>query len=412
MRTVLMGAVRRDLLTPYRELFKELDPDPRFVVAALERLAGVSPATLPMVGLDIGAESSEWVHVGLDGTPVIRTIPLGIQSWIRAVKASGAAGDAGFLELAALEEASWTPAMVEALGHLARELVDAMPQSMRILPLWLSGPSVFRERLLGLLGTQDLWPGGCRRVETPKALGKTAANLGLPSGREQDGRGSAWLPRVSFSPEPPAQELRAVRWPSRSRIAGLAGLLLVAIGIPYAEALWRHPGLEERLQRFKRGEPELALIDRKLDFLQYLDQNQSPHLDALLVVARSAPAGAKLESLNLNRQGEVSIGGYLRDAASVGDFRLKLVNSGFFSRVVVEDQAPTPDRQRVNFRMTAQWKDAVERESVVLEEPVPTNSPPGKPSQPGGPTTHHATNANTRPSSTNGTTTGAEPKKP
>jgi hypothetical protein len=40
----------------------------------------------------------------------------------------------------------------------------------------------------------------------------------------------------------------------------------------------------------------------------------------------------------------------------VVDLRSKLIASGLFSTVVVEEQTPTPDRQKVIVRLSGQWK--------------------------------------------------------
>ena len=49
------------------------------------------------------------------------------------------------------------------------------------------------------------------------------------------------------------------------------------------------------------------------------------------------------------------------------DFRSKLIEAGWFSSVVVEEQTPSPDR-RVTVRMTAQLKAADSRKPLP-EEP-------------------------------------------
>jgi hypothetical protein len=46
----------------------------------------------------------------------------------------------------------------------------------------------------------------------------------------------------------------------------------------------------------------------------------------------------------------------MRDPQQVVEFRSKLIDSGLFSTVVVEEQTPTPDRQKVVVRITGQWK--------------------------------------------------------
>ena len=117
----------------------------------------------------------------------------------------------------------------------------------------------------------------------------------------------------------------------------------------------------------------MAVIDRELNFLRHLQENQGPFLDAIYLIANSAPMGCHIDSLSLNRRGEVSLSGFLQNLNQVGDFRMKLIDTGFFSSVVVEDQTPTPDRQRINFRMTAQWKAASDRESLTIG-PTLTNA--------------------------------------
>jgi len=57
----------------------------------------------------------------------------------------------------------------------------------------------------------------------------------------------------------------------------------------------------------------------------------------------------------MNRRGELSFKGGLRDAQQVAEFRSKMLDSGAFSTVIVEEQTPTPDQQKLNVRISAQW---------------------------------------------------------
>ena len=56
----------------------------------------------------------------------------------------------------------------------------------------------------------------------------------------------------------------------------------------------------------------------------------------------------------------------MHDGQQVTDFRSKLMDSGFFERVTVEEQVPTPDHQKVNLRITAQWKPYDKRASLAI----------------------------------------------
>ncbi|MDB6110097.1 MAG: hypothetical protein JWR69_1847, partial [Pedosphaera sp.] len=161
--------------------------------------------------------------------------------------------------------------------------------------------------------------------------------------------------------------------PAPWKWAAVAALLAIAaLSFPYAEALLLKPRLSRKLSSVKADKGRLATIDRELTFLQFLKESQPPYLDAVSLIARSAPAGSRIDSLSMNRRGDLALKGSLKDSQQVVEFRSKLIASGFFSTVVVEEQAPSPDGQKVVVRITAQWKSAVARESVLIDPPAPT----------------------------------------
>src|SRR5206468_2072812 len=92
-------------------------------------------------------------------------------------------------------------------------------------------------------------------------------------------------------------------------------------------------------------------------------------LDSLFVMANAAPPGSRIETLSMNRRGDVALRASMRDSQQVGDFRSKLIESGSFSTVVVDEQTPTPDKQKVLVRITGQWKPSTGRKSSASEPP-------------------------------------------
>jgi hypothetical protein len=138
--------------------------------------------------------------------------------------------------------------------------------------------------------------------------------------------------------------------------AWATALLCALLVLPSAEALLMKPFLARKLARMNTEKVRLKTIDRELEFLQLLKQSQPPYLDAMFIFSKSAPQGAKIDSLTMNRRGDVSLRGSMRSSDQITDFRTKLVGSGFFSTVVVEEQSLSPDRQKVNIRISTQWK--------------------------------------------------------
>jgi hypothetical protein len=145
-----------------------------------------------------------------------------------------------------------------------------------------------------------------------------------------------------------------------------AALLCALLVLPYAEALLLKGHLAKKLNEIKAEQGRLSAIDHDLDFLRSLKQNSPPYLDALYLFAKYAPQGARLDSTSMNRRGEISLRGSMHDGQQVTDFRGKLIDSGFFDRVTVEEQVPTPDRQKVNVRITAQWKPLEKRLRLAI----------------------------------------------
>jgi hypothetical protein len=204
----------------------------------------------------------------------------------------------------------------------------------------------------------------CVPLRIEPGPGRSAATLGLKRIVEQEGGALPLVfqtrpkrPGVRFNLSSPA----ARRWLARAAVL-LAALLL----LPYAEALLVKPLLARKLAALKAGKSRLETIDRELDFLQFLKQSQPPYLDTLFVCAQSAPPGVRVESLTLNRRGEIALRGAMQNGQQVTDFRTKLMASGLFASIAVEEQSPTPDRQKVNLRMTAQWKPAADRAGLAI----------------------------------------------
>jgi hypothetical protein len=117
-----------------------------------------------------------------------------------------------------------------------------------------------------------------------------------------------------------------------------------ALCFPYAEAIVLKPFLEKKLAALEADRGRLATIDQELDFLKFLKQNQPPYLDAIYLMARSAPQGTRLDELSMGRHQEISIRMKFGKCPTSQRFRAKLIDSGWFANVVVEEQAPTPDR--------------------------------------------------------------------
>lgn len=252
---------------------------------------------------------------------------------------------------------------------------EGIPTSLRILPLASNEAfanavakalgSDWNGRKIFVTGGNDEFAAAAAQlpgainfvpVKTETGPGRSSAVLGLKRCVEQNGRALPLTLRATTKSATGKIDLSRPEikfWLKRAII-----LLAVLLILPYAEAILLKPLLARRLARLRAEQPRLTTIDRELDFLESLKQTQPPYLDALYVFAKSAPPGARIELLTMNRRGEVTLRGSMQNGQLVTDFREKLIGSGFFSNVTVEEQSPSPDRQKVNIRLAAQWKPA------------------------------------------------------
>lgn len=338
---MLLAAVRKEALLPYQELLAPLNGEVRFSLAALDRLDFLPVATPSAIVIHFGKNETE-IGVRLEGQPTaIR--------WLPSVHREATRDIYHFLD--SLELPSGMGLYVDPLPTTEGNTVPEPDWIRQAIP-----PHV-------------TWPAE-HRMDQPIGAGQTMANLGVATTFAANPQCHRLILKDG-SMEAPMARLEFFPWRTLSVVVALiTGIILT----PYLEALVLAPRLQQLLARIKADEPRLTIIDRELDFLHHLQENQGPFLDAVYLIAASAPPGCHINSISLNRRGEVNLNGFLQNMNQVGELRSKLIDSGFFSIVVVEDQTPTPDRQRVNFRLTAQWKASSDREGLEIG-PKLTNSP-------------------------------------
>lgn len=396
---MLVAAVKKEVIEEYLALLAPVDPDPIFTLAALARAASVPLDQRAFAILDIGLVHSELTVVEDGNPPSVQLLPWG-ENRLRDSLAGRLSQDrdeaaAAWATLLARPRPASADAPEAALKEVIQALGSALPAAAQDRPLWISGPPGLPQVLVAC------WKGSqpTRAIPVSVHPGHTAATAGLEK---------SLAPAAGGSP-PPLLSLRikqaegpgpSTRSFPRRQVALAAGLLLLVLLFPYLEALFLQPRLARRVATMKAGNTNFAIIDRELAFLRHLELNQAPHLDAAFVVAQAAPQGARINTLSVNRNGEIALNGFLQNLTQVGDFRLKLIQSGFFSSIVVEDQTPTPDRQRINFRITGRWKPAAEREVLNLG-PVLPESNPGKPPTKNSPLAPPPAGVTNRPTGTN-----------
>lgn len=386
LRDYTVAAIRKEPVERLAQLFAGAGYNAVFGVAATLRINPVSDHSPDTLCLDVGSKTTESIEYRNAAPAGLRSIPWGTGSILDAIVAD--------TRLPREEAAAVLAALVrgDATTPERRDaILSAVDRSVRVLAEAVNRPGATAPSRVVVTGNaaETRWV-ATRLADALRPIaveyrsdgnsqpGLTAAVAGLRAATSSPGgslpvRLDVGLPSAGTA----SGSAAGMPW---QWIAGAAALLVAIIAFPYAEAIVGRPILRHRLESLRKETARLGEIDRRLEFLQYLADGQAPYIDASYVIATASPPGAKIESISMNRRGELSISGFTQMPQQVVEFRNKLVDSGFFSGVVLEEQTPIVGGQpRINLHITAQWKGPVERESLklgpVLPDPVKTNAP-------------------------------------
>jgi Tfp pilus assembly PilM family ATPase len=375
---LMVVAVKEEVVRESSEMLAECGVTATFTLAALARASLCPPSSGNHAVLDIGRSHSELISLGNGAPASIRILSWGGEQITRAIvdQLQISRDEAEKLKISLDQEPTSNgelgqkiqAAMAAALDSLAAQV----KKSWTGQKLYLTGRSARHKDIVARLA-KSLGNGvTCERLELMPGEGRSAAILGLERSGQKDGGSSVLVLQLNEG-----KELVSTLRPAPWKWAALAAALVLAVlCLPFAEALVLKPRLAKKLAAIKSDRERLPFIDKELAFLQFMKQSQPPYLDAVYVLANAAPPGARLDSLSMNRHGDLAIRGNMQGSQQVVDFRSKLIATGFFSTVVVEEQTPSPDRQKVTVRMTAQWKPARDRELLKLDPPLPESEKP------------------------------------
>ena len=367
---LLVVAVKKEVLEEYAGVLAACGVVPVFTLAALARTELQPPPIGTCAVLDIGRTHSELISFDNGAPASLRILAWGGENITRSIQEKLALShdEAEKIKLTLDQPGSAAgpqalllqSTMESALAALAKGLRPAAPGAK----LYLTGKSARDPRLAPLLAGLL---GGAVACESMEKSAGTAASTVIGGLVKASGRSSALAP-VVLQMNGNQKAIRPARPAIWKWAAAAVALALVTLLFPYAEAIVLKPFLEKKLAALQADRGRLTTIDQELDFLKFLKQNQPPYLDAVYLLARSAPGGTHLESISMGRHQEISIRLKLGNTSQVTDFRSKLNDSGWFTNVVVEEQTPSPDR-RVSVRMTAALKPAESRKPITPEPP-------------------------------------------
>jgi Tfp pilus assembly PilM family ATPase len=365
---LIVVAVKKELIEEYSDIFSDCGVNPVFTLTAFTRSRICPQPSGTYAVLDVGHTHSEWMSFENGAPNSLRVLPWGRDNVTRAIeqRLGISHGEAEQLKINLVPHNTLDEDTGQKLQNAVETELDSLAESLRSAwtgqKIYLTGKSArdldLAPRLVKRLGDGM----ACEYSETVPGQDRSAAILGLETPGSPGVEPAPLLIQVND-----AQSAETLSRPAPWKWAALAVLLAIGlVSLPYAETLLMKSRLSRKLATLNVEKQRLPEIDRELRFLQFLKDNQPPYLEALAIVANAAQPGTRFDSVAMNRRGDLSLRGFMRDSQQVVDFRSKLIKSGFFSTVVVEEQNPTPDRQKVILRISAQWKTTPGRESLPM----------------------------------------------
>ena len=340
LEEVVLAAVRKEIVDEYSVLLRECGLEPVFSIGGIDALACLDPSPSRRLLASVETTHTDLV-LSEDGAPVsVRVLPWGAGDLARAV---AGAEDALDPLVAAVEKAL-----------IARETNGAGGPSELPLELILAGEGARAPGLEALLARRLERAGvervSCSLLRVREAPGVSAATTGLA---RRTARGRAAL---TVSPAlPAARDRHAAGGRSSVALWGAVALLLAlgAIAARYAPPLLEVAEIEGQIAGRRHELDALPSIEAELAFLKRLKgaREDARWLDVLAAIARSAPEGARVETVSLQRSGELGMEGVIGSAEQANGFRRKLLVSGELTHVVLEELGV--EEKKVRFRLQA-----------------------------------------------------------
>lgn len=314
---ILVAAVKQDLVRPLADLLRAAQLEPKFVPDILAS------------GLVLGA-SGNWAAVVVAGDSVEwarfeNRIPAGIRTFTRN-------------------------------GTDAQPIHRISQSSADIPTLHLRCDAAETEAFIDGLATA-----GFRGVvKATEDSDLAQLNKLVASGRIEE------LPHLQLH-DTAAESIRPIAGLPLKWIALTAVLAMALVATRYLGPLMGTTRLQEELAAIEEQQDGLPAIAHELSFLQHIRENQPPYLAAMAVFSDAAPRGTKIEALSFDRRGEFSFRGQMSGSQQATDLRRKLIDSGMFSSVVLEEQSIIPKKKEVKVRFTARWNTDPKAKSEVLK---------------------------------------------
>ena len=347
-----VAAVKKEVVEQYAALLRGAGFEPEFTLSAFNRRFICPQPGSSFAILDIGPVQTE-IAVYENGVPVLlRFLPWGAdhlhrklcselqissedaQSMLRSTHAVGKIHSSRSTEIAAV--------IRQEMIKLS-ELAKGTSQEAQ----WYVTSDILNAQTIVDNMTSILKDGAhCLALSLTEGTSCSAAISGMSRKT-----GTSFLLKINSSDRIPVRSKpKIMQW-----AALFALLAMVALSIRYLEPILFKPALTAKIKEIQDQRKKLPLIDQELNFLQYLKTNQPGYLDALVQIANAAPQGTLVDTLSMNRRGEISLRGTFREPPQASMFRSNLVVSGHFGTVVAADLSPSQDRQKWTARINAQW---------------------------------------------------------
>jgi hypothetical protein len=320
MKELLVAAVKKDSLQQYREIISSAGFEPLFGIAALAR-EGVCAHRPPHCALlEIGNNVSELVTFDESGPATLRVVGIGNES------------------------------------VSAEPVLNTLRSNGAVEKIFVSGKgsAIWSARISPEIPSEAL----------PVGMGQSTAITGLREGLR---RGSEPL-LIHANRE----SVRLQRSPAQWRWAAAAcALLLISIGLRYLDPVVRKARINNRIAELEARRAKLPKVDREAAFLNFIHTNQPNYLEIVGALASATQPGMKLDSLTISRRGELALRGSAQGGQAATTLRSKMIDSGYFANVVIDEQTPNQqNQQQVTFRMTAQVRPESDRKIAAATKPA------------------------------------------
>ena len=128
-------------------------------------------------------------------------------------------------------------------------------------------------------------------------------------------------------------------------------LIIIVLSLRYIEPYYKSGQIDLELNALQEQVKWIPEVDKEVSFLQMVDNNLITFEGVIPIISSAVDPQFQLSEIILNRRGDLNITATVKSADQISSIRKKLMETKFFTSIVVESQNPDSKKKNISLKL-------------------------------------------------------------